>query len=439
MSIEKSLKDAMLTGNGLVAFTNNAPWQYMSKQHQFYSPETRTFTQMRARYASDFVEARVQGLDAAQPFAWQTRMMRFADVVKPSAAIQRHFDDYKMLLFADRDIEYIMPGSKIETMGSTWLVINPLNISGGDGMALVRRCNAVWNFLDFYGNVISEPLVAENERANANDSDNQNSLLISKGYFNILCQNNQFTRQIDTNTRFILGSGAYRVTGYADFETEYTGDYSTVRTLAFTVRYEEPNKAIDDLETHVAGGKTFSWEIVAAGQAAMQVGMTAQMSAQSVRNGEILPSEPIFPVTYQWASSDENVATVNETGLVNAIGEGSASVRVTLAQNSAIYTDFQISVTQTEDGVFWTANVPERLGAYETAVISAAYFEDGAETDAPLHWKFTGADDTAYTAQVSADGKSASVKCFGFSAANLEISVKHLSYTAQAHLILEGF
>lgn len=436
MSIQKSLKNAMLTANGLVSWQNNAPTQYANKQRQYFSPETRTFTQQMARYSSDFVEAQVQGLDPTNIYAWQTRLLRFSDVVKPSAAIQRHFDDYKMILFADRDIEYIAPGSKIITMGSTWIVDNPMNVSGGDGIARVRRCNAVWNFLDYYGNVVSEPIVAENERANANDSDNQQSLLISKGYFNILCQHNENTRQIDTNTRIILGTGAYRVTGYSNFETEYTGDYTSVRMLSFTVRYEEPNAAIDDMENHVAGGKTFAWDISVSGASSLTVGATTELTAQSIRNGENVTSTPENPVSYTWEISDETVLSVDANGLVTAIGEGDATVRVTLAQNTAKHVNYAISVTESTDGVFFTSSVPESIAAYDQAEITAAYFENGAETAEELQFTFSGADAGSYGVMVGP--RAVTIYCYGYSETPLAVTASYGAYSASAEIALTG-
>lgn len=260
--MEQSMKNAALTSGGLVFRPKNTPQQYGSRQHQYMDAETRSFTQTYAKYASDFFEANVQGLDPSDPYGWLTARLRMADVVRPSAAIQRHFDDYKIVLFESSYIEYLRPGTKIETMGSTWIVVNPINVSGSSGSGLARRCNAVWNYYDENGALQSEPLIVENERANANDSDSQQSQLITKGYFNVICQYNDATRQIDTNTRMILGTGAYRVTGYSDFEQEFTGDYDSLRLLYFVVRYEEPNAAIDDMENHVAGGlEAESWEV----------------------------------------------------------------------------------------------------------------------------------------------------------------------------------
>lgn len=428
----------MLTGNGLISWQNNTPTQFNGRQRQYFSPETRTFTQQMAQYSSDFVEAQMQGIDLGNPFAYQTRLIRMADIVKPTAAIQRNFDDYKTILVADRDIEYIMPGAKIIAMGNTWLAVNPLNVSGSDGSAVVRRCNAVWNFLDYYGNVVSEPLVVENTRANANDSDNQQSLLITKGYFNVICQANEYTRQIDTNTRFILGSAAYRVTGYSDFETEFTGDYSSIRTYSYTIRYEEPNYTIDDMENHVAGGKAFSWNISVSGLSSLTVGATTQLTAQSERNGISVSSTVENPIYYEWSSSDENVLTVDPLGNVTAIAEGSAVITATLAQNTAYSATFAITVTQSADGVKFTTTVPETLGAYESAGIGAAYFVDGVEQSDALTWSFTGADETAFSALVSTDGKSASIDAFGYSATPLTVTVSCGAYTASAEIVLEG-
>lgn len=436
--INAYLKNAVLAGNGLVPIPTNNPQQYADRQRQYFDPETRRFIQDRARFASDFMVAQVQGLNEADPQAWDTYRIRLTNIVRPSAAIQRHFDDYKQFLFESEKIEYVRPGTKIQTMGNTWLVVNPDNISGASGSGMVRRCNAVWNFLDYYGNVISEPIIVENSRANANDSDAQNSQLISKGYFNVTCQYNDWTRQIDTNTRMILGTGAYRVTGYSDFEMEFTGDYDSVRLLSFSVRYEEPNDAIDDMVNHVAGGKTFSWTVKSTGETSLAVGATAQMSAQSIRNGVYVTGTTAQPIRYLWSSSDESVAEVDADGEVTAIAEGHAVITATLEQNPAWSAPLSILVTQSIDGVRFTTTTPEQLGAYESTTITAAYFDNGAEQSDPLTWSFTGAEATAYRAVVTPDGKSANITCFGYSETPLTVNVSYGTYYAGATIGLEG-
>ena len=437
MTGEKHLKNAAILGGGLRPVRTNNPSQYAGRQRQYFDPETRLFTQTVAKYSSDFVVARVQGLDGDLA-NWGTYRIRFADVVRPSSAIQRHFDDYKQILFESAGIEYLQPGIKIIAMGSTWLVTNPINASGASGSAVIRRCNAVWNHLDYYGNVVSEPIIVENERANASDSDAQESQLITKGYFNVICQYNNDTRQIDTNTRMILGSGAYRVTGYSDFETEFTGDYSSVRLLSFTVRYEEPNAAIDDMEHHVAGGKTFEWNIGINAPSKLIAGSSAQFEAYSTRNGNIVENTMDYPINYTWESSDESIATVDYYGEVTAIAEGEAVITATLAQNNDFTASWSILISEMENGVAFTSTTPEILNAYDAAVISAAYFENGEETDEPLTFTFSGANPLSFAAEVADDGKSVSIMCYGFSDNPLVVTAEHNGYSASAAIELEG-
>jgi len=436
MSIQKSLQNARLAGSVLSDFATNVPSRYAQRQKQYFSSETQTFTQMYAKYSSDYVSAEVQGLDEAAPYEWQTRMLRFADVVRPTAAIQRDFDDYKMILFADRDIEYVVPGSKIITMGSTWLAVNPINISGADGMSVARRCNSVWNHLDYYGNVVSEPIVVENFRANASDSDAQQGMYITKGYFNVTCQYNSETAQINTNTRMILGSGAYRVTGFTDFEQEFTGDYGAVRLLRFAVRYEEPNDVIDDRENHVAGGKAFSWDVNVIGPSTLRAGTSGQFTATSSRNNETVTSTDENPISYVWTSSDESVATVDGDGNVTAIEAGTAVITATLAQNATKAASVAVEVTEAENGVEFTTTLPATLSYGESVVISAAYFEGGERTEEALEWSFAGADERTYTA--SETGQSVTITCYGYSATPLTVTAAYGGYSVSADIRLEG-
>lgn len=433
----KSLRNAaVISGIGMSPKPTNTPPQYADRQFQYFDAETRAFAFMKAKYSSDFVEAQVQGIEPGKPYDWGFYRIRIANLVTMTASVQRNFDDYKKFLFESYNVEYVRQGTKIVTMGNTWLVTNPDNTSGASGSGTMRRCNAVWNHLDYYGNVVSEPIIVTNERANANESDQQSSQLISKGYFNVICQYNPETAQIDTNTRIILGTAAYRVTGYSDFETEFTGDYSSVRLLSFSIRYEEPNTVIDDMENHVASGKTFRWEISLSGSASIQAGNTVQITAESRRSGESVTDSTERPVGYIWTSSDENVLTVDADGLVTAIAPGTATVTAALAQNPAYSAETVIEVTDVEDGVFFTTTVPQSISAFQTVAISAAYFEDGEETAQEIAFELSGADTNAYTAKVS--GNTVVLSGFGYSTIPLTVTARYGTFEATAVIGLEG-
>ena len=438
MSIEKNIASGLCAGGRISGSVKNTPAQYKSREKQYLSNPSARFTEKISKYASNFVKARVQGLDPNDRERWTETRIRMADIAPDSASTLRKQDDYKIVLFADRRIEYVPEGSKIETMGSTWLVVNPTNISNDIGGGIIQRCRTVWNHLDWYGNLLSEPICAEKAILTANESDMQEYALITKGYVNIVCQCNAETRQLNTNSRIILGSGAYRITGFGDWSQEFTGDYDSVRLMEFTARYQPVNPEIDDMKRHVAGGKTFSWEIRIKGNTIIKSGATGQLEAVSIRMGKDAEHDYDHPVSYIWESSDTNVADVGMDGSVLGVTEGTCTVTCTLEQNRSIREEYEITVVPAESGneVTFLGNVPDSLRAYETLTLEAAVFENGAETDEAITFTCSGAEESAYTVKI--DGNKISITCWHASAQAIKITAANGEISAEARIGLEG-
>lgn len=455
----KYIGNAGVLSGQLNAPKENAPTQYSDKQFPYFNHVSTRFYQEYAKYASDYIKARAQGLNREDPEKWESVTMRMADLVKESGALQRQFDDYKMVLLDRMKYAYIPRGAKFETMGSTWLCTNPENISGGDGIGVVQRCKAVWNHLDFYGNVVSEPLCVEGtEILRANAPDPQYNMVIAKGYYNVKCQYNKNTAQIDDNTRMILGTACYVVSGFSDFMQEFTGDYDSVRMLEFTVRKDEINPAIDDMENHVAGGKSFDWDISIQGAAVLPVGVSSLFSATSKRNGVTVEDTEEYPITYLWESDNTSVATVDESGTVTGAGDGVCQIICSLEQNPEITETFtvQVSATQTQDVIWFKETPPDSISAYESVTLEAIKYlgvnktEDGlvpsdtlypTETlypsaDNPIIWNFYGADPSAYSTEI--DGAKVTIRCWNGSIEPLTVSVRSGDMAAETTIKLIG-
>lgn len=443
---EKDVAQTRLHMGAIIPVHGNLPSQYADKQHEYFQTATSLFRHQYLQYASDFVEADMQFWpDGGNEAEWRTVKLRFAEVVRPTAAIQRDFDDYKQIIPQDPRIQYIRQGTKIRAMGSVWLVTNPANISGGEGMAIVRRCNAVWNHLDYYGNVVSEPIIKENVRANASSPDVQIDQQIVNGYYNITCQYNDFTRQANDNTRIVLGdqgnpfenAKAYRITGFGNFTREFTEDASSVCLLSFTIRVQTKNADTDDLVNCVADGKNFHWDMRVTGPDGLGAGETAQFYVSSVRNGENAESTPQNPITYIWSVSDPEIASIDQNGVLTAIRAGTVQVTATLAQNQKIGASAELKINGSGSGVRFNGPIPPYLGMLDSFTMQATVYDNGTEIRGDVSWTLTGADENAYS-YTEESGNRLTVTCFGYSETPLTITAEYAGYTESVTVGLEG-
>ena len=120
-------------GAGSLTRASNRPKQFDDRKNPYFADATGRFIAEYARFATNHTAARMQGLNGADFYAWSDQLLRLADVNKRGGAIDRPTDGYKEFLVEAHEIEYVPEGAKVETMGSTWLVTNPANISGAVG------------------------------------------------------------------------------------------------------------------------------------------------------------------------------------------------------------------------------------------------------------------------------------------------------------------
>lgn len=443
MSIAKNIKNGLLVGASLNSYKSNAPKQYKDRNKRYYEDENSSFIAQYAKYSNDFVDADVQGTNSEDFYKYVSVKMRLAELVRASASMQRTFDNYKNIMIATPGIDYLPLGAKVKTMGNTWLSVNPQNMSGSSGQGVIQRCDAVWRFYDYYGNIIEEPMCVDDISMNANDNDSQRSTMITKGYFAVKCQYNENTKQLDNNSRLIFGRSAYRITGFSDFNMEFTGDYNSVHMIAFNVRYEEPNYAIDDMNERIAGGKTFAWDIEISGNPVVKEGEKVTLTAVSKRTfgGEkkVVESTDEHPINYHWRSSDPSVASVNPYGAVTGVSEGRAIITAYLEQNPLKTQEFEIEVesVNAEPHVEFTVTAPSCIKAYRSETLRAAFFEDGSETGEEIEWELSGADEKAYSYEIN-DDNSITIKCWRGSVEKLMVDAIYGEYHTTTYIELEG-
>lgn len=429
MSLADNVKQARVLSGYAPHVVKDEPAEYADKEHEFFTSVTSLFRQDRLRFASDFVDADVQIINEAGNLTWTPLRLRFANVVRPSSAIQRNFDDYKQVIPENPHIGYLRSGAKIKSMGSTWLVVNPDNISGGEGSAIIRRCNAVWNHLDFYGNIVSEPIIVENARANASSPDTQVEENIATGYFQVTCQYNDFTRQANDNTRIILGDAgnpyenakAYQITGFGNFFREFTEEANSVRLLTFTIRVLTKNDDADDLVNCVAGAKNFSWEAYLSGPDKRSVEQGAMnYLVKTIRNGKQISHTATQPVQYTYEVDDESVArivsTANEQVRIEPLSAGTVTLTATLVKNPAIQAVKEITVDQPTECVRFAQTAPAFLSPFQTVRITAFNYDETGQIAyaPPVSFVCSGAREGSYGFTYPAN-HAIEITCYGYS------------------------
>lgn len=435
---KKYIQGVALQSGAGIGPVSNTPLQYGNRQHQYLAHRTEQYIKARAKYASDFVQANVQGLIPEDFYRYVSTFIRFADIAAQSATGSKNVDDVKVILFSEPSIDFFPIGAKIQTMGSTWLCINPSNISSVHSTAIVQRCNAAYCLYDYYGNIVTEPIIVEKVAMASNSNSTPENLVMMEGYFNVTCQLNEYTKALGQNQRLILGSKAYHITGFTDFIQEFTGDYDSVHLLRFSIRIEEPTES-DDLINHIENGKNYSFSAEISGADEITAGESTQLTAHFIKNGTEVQATEQYPLTWEWASSDNTLATVSADGAITAINEGGVQISAHLAQSKEITAVFNMKINKANTNPFvnFIGAIPAEIEQFDNATIEAGYYENGALTSNIVEWSFSGADEKSYYTVIN--DNYVTISCLRADDNPLIVTATYGEYKISVAISLEGY
>lgn len=406
--MQKNIRNALLMDGGYRSFTGNSPYN-QDTQTQYYANPTKGFYQKNVQYGSNVVTAQVQGTDYNDFYTYKELRIRVSNLIDPTTG-QNLGSDWQRMIVEDANIDFLPRGAKVVFNGNVWLVVNPQNVQSVLGTSIIRRCNATWNHLDAYGNVLSEPFVyghGGNDLATGNRVTEY--MILMNMYQHSLMQLNAETAVMHHNMRMILGNQCYAVRGLQNFVQEFSQDQNSTHIQYFDLEAAEPLE-MDDVENRVAGGKAFSWVINIEGADKMQVDGTQTFTATSFKDGQ--PVDRALSTTYSWESSDETVLVINNDGEATAKKAGAVTVTCTLNENPNITADMTLTVEEPvmENYIGWRSEPPKTIEQYNSATLSAVVFEYGAATKEPVTFSFTGAQPESYSATVSAN--NVTIQCW---------------------------
>lgn len=365
-------------------------------QRQYgFRVNTARYTERSLKYGTDMYMARVQGIDENDFYRWYETRIRMSQMVKHGTTTNI-IEDWKEIKFENQRINAIGLGAKIECNGNTFIVSNPDESNGTQATAVCRRCNATWRRMDFYGNIIEEPFYWARNQAQASANEYQDYMVIPNMYQKCVMQLNPQTQELKTNRRMILGSSAYMVRGLVDFLQGETGVRDSTHIMYFDLMIQEPIEG-DDLEKQLADTRNGKITARIEGLPEATVpGQTFTLEVVSERNGELIVIDDgvtygrkadgnlerlgEYPMTWEYRSSDANVATVDTDGTVQTVGEGEAVITATLKENPEIMCAYPMLVAeQVESKLEWVRGADE-VTQYQNAVFECRWTEDGVIT-----------------------------------------------------------
>lgn len=453
--LRKSIANAaVFTGSPLskTALYQSGENRYTGRAFPYFEDDSDRFIWENAKYAANVYKATVQGI-IGRPF-YETRGVRIRsmDIVEQSTGTQFP-NDWQSIYFEDSRIRGLHSGAKIWYAGNTWISTAPYTIDSGTGHAVIRKCNAFFNTLDYYGNVVTEPFVWSKAAANATANEYIDYTVIAHNYNKCVMQLNENTKDILVNRRMILGKSAFQVTGIVDFVSDFsdtredgqaeTEEQRESRIMYFDLYYTEPLET-DDMERHIAGGKTFKWEIMPGYSTTMETGAVQTITISTIRNGEQIESTEEHPFTYRFESEDPETLSVDDTGNVTALKTGTGKITITLDENDGIFTEIEINAVNegeepTEYQIVSEEGIPSTLKQTQEFASELKLFANGeAQTGTAFEIESAGPEKWCYDAFIE-DGNILHIKCYESSEKPLKLKIKCLYADIEKEIRLRGY
>lgn len=202
----------------------------------------------------------------------------------------------------------------------------------------VRKCNAYLRFYDSNGVYREIKARVEDENSNTTLSENK-YMTLTNGELYGLVQTNSITSEIKEGSEFIFGNlGRYK------YRVSYLNDFQFNGLTILNFERYQINTEVDNLELGIANYTNRPTFTLTVSPIASQIsiGDSVELDYQLLDKDSIEVEKDIT-----WTSSDDLIATVDNDGLVSAIGNGTVSITATMTNNSSVYDSTDVEITET--------------------------------------------------------------------------------------------
>lgn len=253
-----------------------------------------------------------------------------------------------------------------------WLVVSYTEDNKISQEAIIHLCNHNLKWQKDC-EIISYPCVVTNRTAYKDDVWADRNMILAQGQYQIILPNNDDTNKISIDSRFFIDEDVYRVS--------YVDRITTLGLITLTLNKDTYDSTIDNRELQIANYIDCKKDIVISNYRKTHTENTSiLLDVNYIINDKIVNS---YEYQLKFTSFDENIATVDENGLVSFLSVGSVIIEITVGE---IVKQFEFIVESTASSSSIEIIGDDEVKQHMTTILTANLMQNGQSVVDDVDW-----------------------------------------------------
>ncbi|WP_339185593.1 Ig-like domain-containing protein [Brevibacillus sp. FSL K6-6036] len=300
----------------------------------------------------------------------------------------------------------ISRGDRVHFNNEDWIILSEVNGQRNGRYRAYMRVSDYSIKFNFQGMVKAFPTIVDGK---VFDVETGQYMPLPNSKILVTLQENQETLLITVGQRFIKMGRAWAVEGI---------DRTQKGLLILWCKQDQFNEAVDDIENEIADAGSYVYALdITNTDTTIQKDSTLELNVSVTLNGQVVTDKTVV-----FSSSDSNIATVDENGLITARNTGSVTITAQLADKTEVKDTILLTVEEVPSASFSimitsTSSKPNEIdvGGYSKTYNANVYKGNKNITDGsqPVTWAIYADNQTSSTTRAvitSQNGTSCTVK-----------------------------
>ena len=261
-----------------------------------------------------------------------------------ATTFMKNGEDFRQLVFKDID-KKCERGWMYRFEDNYWIVDFTSPSQGLVKDNIVRRCNNWLRIVDpENGSIFSYPCVIDYDMTSPSIQVNSNIITPNNHAIVIIQANKDTMRLCKLNTRYMLGGRPFKLYSFQN-ALHKNLSWDSEPNVLYLDLYLDEEHAKDDKVNDVADNGDFNYAVkIESDNLIVTEGSTGQLNASITLNGAEVNREIV------WASSDNNIVSIDYNGNYEVVGKNGESCNIIakLNGNDKVYSTIEIQIVEQE-------------------------------------------------------------------------------------------